>query len=70
MANKISNFEPEDELLRIPNYVLKDILKNGVAYMPLPNGKIQKITKEDLLFKVDEIEEYLSKIGNQNENKS
>ena len=55
MNKKIDNFEPNDGLLRIPIYVLKDLQKHGYAFMQLPDGRVIRITKDDLLFKEEEI---------------
>lgn len=61
---KTREFEPEDGLMRLPNYVINDLLDKGYSYVTLPSGKVVKVTKEDILFKEEELLEYVNKIKN------
>jgi len=59
---RIRDFNPPDDLLRVPIQALKDIFEKGHAFMTLPNGKIIKITEKDILFKKDEIDKLIEEI--------
>lgn len=56
---RTTDFKPEDNMLRMPNYILKDILDKGYAFITLPNGSIRKITEKDLYLKKDELDAFL-----------
>lgn len=56
---RIRDFNPPDDLLRVPIQALKDILDKGHAFMTLPNGQVIRITKKDLHFKKDEVEKFI-----------
>ena len=55
MKDRIHDFNPNDGLLRIPNYCLKDLIDKGYAYCPLPNGDVVRITKDDILIKEEDL---------------
>lgn len=56
---KIRDFNPPDDLLRVPIQALKDLQAKGHAFMTLPCGEVIKITMDDLFFKKDEVDKYL-----------
>jgi hypothetical protein len=59
---KTRDFNPPDDLLRIPKYAIKDLMEKGFSYIPLPSGEIIKITKDDLLFKKEEVDKYIESL--------
>jgi len=51
-----------DQIIQIPRHICEDVFKNGYAYIPLIDGSLRRITKEDFLFKKSEIEELSKKL--------
>ncbi len=46
---------PEDEMMKLTQEQVKQLLERGHTYVLLPNGMTAKVTKDDLLFAADEI---------------
>lgn len=59
---KTRDFKPEDNMLRIPISAMEDIWKQGYAYITIPDGRCVRITKDDILFKKEEIDELERKL--------
>lgn len=48
-------------LLKLSKKHLKEIFEDGETFVDLPNGGVQRMTTDDLVFKKAEIDEYLAK---------
>jgi hypothetical protein len=62
MAKKTDNFHPPDGMMCIPTWAIDDIFTKGYAYIPIPGRGMRKITKDDILFKAEEIHEFERKL--------
>jgi len=62
MAIKTDDFYPPDGMMQIPTWAITDIFEKGYAYLPIPGRGIRKITKDDILFKAEEIHELERKL--------
>ncbi len=45
-----------DSLIKLSVEQLKQLMKTGHTFVMMPNGKVKKVTQEELLFKNEEVE--------------
>lgn len=52
---------PRDELYRLSNEQVRQIMKHGYTWFMFPTGRTIRITKEDIVFKREELKEFVKR---------
>lgn len=56
-----------DDLIRLTPEQIKNILDKGFCYIEISPGHTVKVTEKDLVFKKEELDEYLKKMREENQ---